>query len=98
MRVQRADPSAGAQGLVGVATVAALFGVRQRWVYEHKDEIPHYVVGRYLRFSLPELLAWLARNRQGPSTDKDIQEVIGAQITGFPARTDAGRADLAPRK
>jgi len=41
-----------------------LFGVRQRWVYEHVDELPVYRVGRYLRFRISEVETELQEQRE----------------------------------
>ena len=50
--------------LVGVKEVAAFLNVREGWVYKHK-EIPHFKIGKYLRFDLDEVKAWAHRNGWG---------------------------------
>ncbi len=49
-----------AQELLNVDDVAALLRVPPSWVYEHKHSIPHVKLGKYLRFRLSEVEAWLA--------------------------------------
>ena len=47
--------------LMGVEALAEYLGVRPSWVYTQVAEgfIPRLRVGRYLRFRLSEVLAWL---------------------------------------
>ena len=50
--------------LLTVADIAALLKVPVSWVYGRTrrrgaDRIPHFKLGKYLRFSEPEVLAWL---------------------------------------
>ena len=56
--------------LLDVAEAAALLGVPRSWVYarvESSDcDVPHFKVGRYLRFRASELNDYLERNRGGP--------------------------------
>lgn len=49
--------------LLSVDEVAELLGVPRRWIYEQTrfNKIPHYRVGRYCRFSLPEIKDWLTK-------------------------------------
>jgi excisionase family DNA binding protein len=54
--------------LLTVAEVAQLLKVPVSWVYERSrrrsiDRMPHFKLGKYLRFSEPEVLAWLERIR-----------------------------------
>jgi len=48
--------------LVDVEELASLLGVRPSWLYMHTaaGTIPHVRVGRYVRFRLHEIEAWLA--------------------------------------
>ncbi len=51
---------------ITVASLARVLGVPASWVYERtaKGEIPHYRVGRYVRFRLSEVERWLAAERE----------------------------------
>jgi excisionase family DNA binding protein len=54
--------------LLTVADVAELLRVPASWVYERTrrrgtERLPHLKLGKYLRFSQPEVLNWLQRMR-----------------------------------
>jgi excisionase family DNA binding protein len=54
--------------LLTVGEVAALLKVPMSWVYERTrrrgiERMPHFKLGKYLRFSQPEVLNWLLRMR-----------------------------------
>ncbi len=56
-------------GLVGVAEIAQLLKVPISWVYERTrrrgiERMPHFKLGKYLRFSKEEVLEWLHRSRR----------------------------------
>jgi predicted DNA-binding transcriptional regulator AlpA len=56
-------------GLVGAAEIAQLFKVPISWVYERTrrrgiDRMPHFKLGKYLRFSIEEVLEWLHKLRR----------------------------------
>jgi predicted DNA-binding transcriptional regulator AlpA len=56
-------------GLVGAADIAQLLHVPISWVYERTrrrgvDRMPHFKLGKYLRFSKEEVLEWLRRLRR----------------------------------
>ena len=57
--------------LLDVTAAAALLGVPRSWIYakvESADcDVPHFRVGRYLKFRASELIAYLERNRGGPT-------------------------------
>jgi excisionase family DNA binding protein len=55
--------------LMTVDEIAALLKVPVSWVYERTrrrgvERIPHVKLGKYLRFSLPEVKTWLERLRE----------------------------------
>jgi excisionase family DNA binding protein len=55
--------------LLTVSEAAALLKVPMSWVYERTrrrglERIPHFKLGKYLRFSQRELLDWLERIRR----------------------------------
>jgi excisionase family DNA binding protein len=57
------------EDLMTVAEIAAFLKVPVSWVYERTrrrgvERLPHIKLGKYLRFSLPEIEQWLANNRR----------------------------------
>ena len=57
--------------LLTVPQLAELLAVRERFVYEHLDEIPHVRVGRYVRFEPPAIEQYISRRRRGPRSNGD---------------------------
>ena len=56
-------------GLVGPAEVAQLLKVPVSWVYERTrrrgiERMPHFKLGKCLRFSKEEVLEWLHKSRR----------------------------------
>ena len=56
-------------GLVGAAEIAQLLKVPISWVYERTrrrgiERLPHFKLGKYLRFSKEEVLDWLHKLRR----------------------------------
>ena len=53
---------------VSVDQLARLLGVPTSWVYERtaRGDIPHYRIGRYVRFRVSEVERWLAES-PGPA-------------------------------
>lgn len=53
----------GAPGMLDVDGIAKALSVEKSWIYEHtrkrENPIPHFKVGRYPRFDLREVKAWL---------------------------------------
>jgi excisionase family DNA binding protein len=49
-----------AQELMTVEDLAVLLNVTPSWVYEHKRDIPHIKLGKYLRFPRAEIDRWIA--------------------------------------
>jgi excisionase family DNA binding protein len=52
--------------LMTVSEIAAFLNVPVSWVYERTrrrgaERLPHIRLGKYLRFSLPDVLAWLRK-------------------------------------
>jgi len=65
---QRSPEAAFDDDLLTVAEVARLLKVPISWVYERTrrrgiDRLPHFKLGKYLRFSEREIFAWLERIR-----------------------------------
>jgi len=55
--------------LMTVSEIAALLKVPVSWVYERTrrpgiEQIPHAKLGKYLRFSWPEVKTWLQEQRE----------------------------------
>jgi excisionase family DNA binding protein len=57
--------SANPEPYVDVQTVAEFLGVPKSWIYEQARRygMPHRFAGRYLRFRLSEVEAWLDEQR-----------------------------------
>ena len=56
-------------GLVGPAEIAQLLKVPISWVYDRTrrrgiERMPHFKLGKYLRFSKEEVLEWLYKSRR----------------------------------
>jgi excisionase family DNA binding protein len=56
--------------LLTVPEVAAILRVRNSWVYERtrrrtRDRIPGFRIGKYWRFRLSDIKAWVEENRHG---------------------------------
>ena len=61
----------GEDALLDVAQAAAFLGVPRSWIYSRVEasecDLPHFRVGRYLKFRASELFAYLEKNRGGPN-------------------------------
>lgn len=57
------------ESYVDIRAVERLTGLPRSWLYAKAaaGEIPHLKVGKYLRFDLQEVKAWLERHRRGAS-------------------------------
>lgn len=53
--------------LIGPQDVAALCNTKISWVYARAEDntLPHFKIGKYLRFRKSEILAWRERQRIG---------------------------------
>lgn len=62
--------STSPEPFVSVASLAGLLGVPISWVYERtaRGEIPHYRVGRYIRFRISEVEHWLSHQAEHERT------------------------------
>ncbi len=58
-----------AEPFVGVRDLHERFGPPESWWYTKAEsgEIPSYKLGKYRRFKLSEVEAWLEAQRQGPT-------------------------------
>ena len=57
--------------VLDIAAAAHILGVPRSWLYARVElkeqcDVPHFRVGRYLRFRASELEAYLQKNRGGP--------------------------------
>jgi len=64
------DPQGNRKELLTIEEIAELLKVPKTWIYQRTRErssstIPHFKVGKYLRFSLSEVQAWLQDQRRG---------------------------------
>ena len=55
--------------LMTVSEIAAVLKVPVSWVYERTrrpgiEQLPHVKLGKYLRFSIPEVRTWLQQQRE----------------------------------
>jgi excisionase family DNA binding protein len=56
------------QDLIGVQDVAAMVKTPASWVYGkvERGEIPHFKLGKYLRFDRATVVQWIEQQRRGP--------------------------------
>ena len=54
--------------LVAADQAAKLLGVPPRWLLEQarQQKVPHHKLGRYVRFDLDDLIAWLDETKRSP--------------------------------
>jgi excisionase family DNA binding protein len=78
--------------LVNADAIAELLDVPPTWVREHAraGTIPHYRLGRYVRFREAEVLAWLADCRAGGRVTKLRATVRRSQSAPRAAQTTEG--------
>ena len=57
--------------LLSIEELAELLGVPKSWLYRRTclDEIPHLKLGRYVRFDLEAVQAWLEEKEAGNGHD-----------------------------
>jgi excisionase family DNA binding protein len=55
--------------LLSIDQLAAATNLPKSWLYSRAESgtIPHFKLGRYLRFKLSEIEPWLAAQHRGPS-------------------------------
>jgi len=56
--------------LLTVGEISAIMKVPASWVYERtrrrgSEQLPHYKLGKYLRFNLAEVMSWLSTMQRG---------------------------------
>ena len=54
------------QNLIGIKEMASRLGVPVTWLYSRTrtNEIPHYKVGKYVRFDESEVWEWLKKENE----------------------------------
>ncbi len=69
-----------ADAFLTVQEVAERLKVPASWIYDQVrcqfDPLPHYKMGKYLRFLWPEVKAWIERRRRG--TGEGCPDTLGA--------------------
>lgn len=63
------------EGLIGIEDAARYLSVKVSWLYEmvRLGRVPSYRVGKFRRFRVSELEAWLTARRYGPGAQKEAQ-------------------------
>jgi predicted DNA-binding transcriptional regulator AlpA len=66
---QRCGHDALSESILTIQEVAAMLKVSVSWVYEHtrprcSDQVPHFKMGKNLRFYAPDISDYLARLRK----------------------------------
>ena len=53
--------------LLSVSELAQFLNVPKSWVYDrtYRDAIPHFKIGRLVRFDLEQVLGWLDDKKKG---------------------------------
>jgi excisionase family DNA binding protein len=66
-RATTSDPTVATDVLLTPDDLAAKFNVRKTWIYikVESGELPHVRLGRYLRFRLVDVEAYLRAQRRG---------------------------------
>jgi excisionase family DNA binding protein len=61
------DESETGDIIFDVESLAQYLRVKEQWIYEkvHNNEIPHYKVGKYLRFRKSTIDDWLKKKEKG---------------------------------
>lgn len=63
--------------LLSVKELSSVLNVPRSWIYDRTrrggpDSIPHYKIGKYLRFSEPEVREYLKHAERGRATAVDV--------------------------
>ena len=58
--------------LIGVKEMSEAYGLPVSWIYSKAQAgmLPHYRIGKYVRFRPSEIEAWLDRNHRAESINK----------------------------
>ena len=66
-----------------IKEVERFTGLPRSWLYAKAaaGEIPHLKLGKYLRFRLSEVEAWLAQHRRGASNGDKTQNNLDINVT-----------------
>jgi excisionase family DNA binding protein len=54
------------QNLIGIKEMATILNVPESWLYSRTrtNDIPHYKVGKYVRFDESEIWEWLKKQNE----------------------------------
>lgn len=54
--------------LIDIKTLSRMFKIKQKTIYDwvHKAQIPHYKMGRLVRFDYDEIKKWLSEKYRKP--------------------------------
>jgi hypothetical protein len=56
----------GQDVIFGVAGLAEYLQLEVQWIYQHRNEIPHIKVSKFLRFRKSEIDTWLNKQSRKP--------------------------------
>ncbi len=57
--------------LIDVATLAKKWELKESWLYQHINELPHHKLGHLVRFDPVELEEYLKKSRRGPQNGRN---------------------------
>lgn len=65
--VKRLEDRDSMDGLLSIDDLSQLLGVPKSWLYERTrtGQIPHLKLGKYIRFELKAVQAWLEEHQKG---------------------------------
>jgi len=52
--------------LIDVPTLAKQWGLKESWIYQNVNSLPHHKLGHLVRFDPDELEQYLGQTRRGP--------------------------------
>ena len=52
--------------LIDVAILAKRWELKESWIYQHINELPHFKIGHLLRFDPDQLEEYLKKAKRGP--------------------------------
>jgi excisionase family DNA binding protein len=64
-----------AENLVGIEEAARFLSVKVSWLYEQVrlGKVPSYRIGKFRRFRISELEAYLQARRDGPNSSRPLE-------------------------
>ena len=76
------------QNFLTIQEVSRYLGIKPKTLYARVNEIPHYKVGRLIRFRKDEIDAWMQKHRVGKG-ENDQDEKQGQEKNATPATEPA---------